>query len=159
MSPLSECRIKEDHQQTQPVNHRPRNKTPDHIGSGRSVSGVIKQLCCILLTPGPGANLAGTCKHTLYIPLWNRSPCHRLHKTFSRGNAAHTSHNATPARQVMAIKTSPYHQCKDGIFPDSAPRSPSSVAQPGHVNHAQTTPPEHLSAKSTGHDRKDVSVN
>lgn len=102
----------------------------------------------------PGTSLAGSCKHTLYIPLWNRSPCHRLHRTFSRENAARTSHNATPARQVMAIKTSPYHQCKDGIFPDSAPHRPPSVARSGHVNHAQTTPPEHLSAKSTDHDRK-----
>ena len=28
------------------------------------------------------------------------------------------------------------------------------VVRSGHVNRAQTTPPEHLSAKSTDHDRK-----
>ena len=37
-------------------------------------------------------------------------------------------------------KTSPYPQCKGGLFPDSAPRRPPSVARSGHVNHAQTTP-------------------
>lgn len=40
----------------------------------------------------------------------------------------------------MAIKTSPYPQCKGGTFPDSGPHSPPSVARSGHVNRAQTTP-------------------
>ena len=61
-------------------------------------------------------------------------------QNFFPGKCCRTSHNATPARQVMAIETSPYHQCKDGTFPDSAPRRPPSVARSGHVNHAQTTP-------------------
>ena len=40
----------------------------------------------------------------------------------------------------MAIKTSPYPQCKGGTFPDSAPRRLPSVARSGHINHAQTMP-------------------
>src|SRR5699024_9572752 len=103
----------------------------------------------------PGTNLAGSCKQTSYIPLCNKSPYHRPHRTFSREKASRTSHNATPAQPVMAIKTSPYPQCKGGTSPDSAPHRPPSVVRSEHVNHAQTTPPEHLSAKSTGHDRKD----
>ena len=145
---------KEDHQQTQPVNRPRRKKRRTTHGSGRSMTVMIKQLCRISLTPGPGANPAGIGKQTSYMPLCNKSPYHRFHRTSSHEKASRTSRNATPARQVMAIKTSPYHQCKDGIFPDSAPHSPPSVAHSGHVNRAQTTPPEHLSAESTGHDRK-----
>ena len=81
---------------------------------------------------GPAANLTGTCKHTLYIPLCNKSPYHRPHRTSSREKTCRTSHNATPARLVMAIKTSPYPQCKGGTFPDSGPHSPPSVARSGH---------------------------
>src|SRR5699024_9444308 len=88
----------------------------------------------------PGTNLAGSCKQTSYIPLCNKSPYHRPHRTFSREKASRTSHNATPAQPVMAIKTSPYPQCKGGTSPDSAPHRPPSVVRSEHVNHAQTTP-------------------
>ncbi len=51
-----------------------------------------------------GTSLAGSCKQTSYIPLCNKSPYHRPHRTSSREKASRTSHNATPARPVMAIK-------------------------------------------------------
>ncbi len=89
----------------------------------------------------PGTSLAGSCKQTSYIPLCNKSPYHRHHRTSSHETTVHTSHNATPAQPVMAIKTSPYPQCKGGTSPDSAPHRPPSVAHSGHVNHAHKPRP------------------